>query len=180
MDLSASWGNMISGGVSEVLSKKWMTILGTTILSGVLVTSVAFAAGGEAVEQAANKPSPGVQQLMQEIRSLRQTRMEQFKTEVHGLIDKARSEGKITPEEATKLKERGGKGFHHRGPKGGRHGHKGGPRGELHGLKGADEATVKAKLAEAVKNGRITQEQADQMLQKWREWNAAKPTDKQS
>lgn len=149
------------------LRKKWAMVLGTTVLAGVLATGVAFAAGGEAVEQAASRLSPGAQSLMSEIRSLREKRMQELKTEVDGLIDKAQTEGKITTEEATRLKERG-KHFGHGHGKG-LHGGKGGMRGFR---AGATEAEVKAKLDEAVKNGRITQEKADQMLQQWREWHA--------
>lgn len=158
-----------------VPKKKWMTILGSAVLAGVLATGVAFAAGGDAVNQAINKRSPGVQELKSEIRSLREKRLQELKAEIDGLIDKAQAEGRITADEATRLKEHGKKGFG-MGRKGG-HGFKGGMRGFP---RGASEAEVKAKLEEAVKNGRITQEQADRMLQKWRDWNATKQFNKES
>lgn len=154
-----------------MISKKWMTVLGTTVLAGVLATGVAFAAGGDAPLQAVSKLSPGMQSLMKDIRSLREKRMQELKSEVEGLIDKAQAEGKITADEATKLKERGARG-HFKGHRGG-HGFKGGKGFPM------TEEEMKARLDQAVKNGRITQEQADQMLKKWQEWNASKQTDKQ-
>lgn len=145
-----------------MIPKKWMTALGAALLTGVLVTGAAFAAGGEQP----TKASQGVQELMTEIQALRQTRMEQLKAEVEALIDKALANGQITAEEAAGLKQRP-KGPH-QGP---RHGFKGGLKGFP---RGANEAEVKARLDEAVKNGRLTQEQADQMLKRWQEWHAQK------
>ncbi len=137
----------------------WMTSMGTAILAAALATGVAFAAGGDV---AGPKASQGAQQLMTEIRSLRHSRMEQLRAEIEAKIDKAAADGKITADEATRLKENM-KHFKHGGK-------------WHHDLKGATEAEVKAKLDAAVKSGRMTQEQADQMLKRWQEWKAKQPS----
>jgi polyhydroxyalkanoate synthesis regulator phasin len=153
-----------------MLSKKWMTVIGATVITGVLATGVAFAAGTDTVEKAVGKVSPGMQELLKEIKTLRHDRMEQLKNEINGLIDKAQADGKITPDEATKLKERGKGQFKGHGgfkDRGGFKGHRG-----FGFMKGATEEQVKARLDEAVKNGRLTQEQADKLLKKWQDWKA--------
>lgn len=151
-----------------MMKKKWMTAIGTAVLAGVLVTGAAFAAAAEKPAKAPGTVSPGVQELNTEIRALRQTRMEQLKAEIEALINKAAGEGKVTPEEATRLKE-GGKRFHMGGPKGERHGF----MGEMKGFpRATTEEEAKAQLAESVKNESITQEQADQILQKWQAFQA--------
>ncbi|MFZ5815674.1 MAG: hypothetical protein ACOY93_10290 [Bacillota bacterium] len=151
------------------ISKKWMITLGAAVLTAVLATGAAFAA--TATVEKPLKPSeasPGVQALMGEIRSLREARMQELKAEIEALIDKAAAEGRITADEATRLKEgpkRFGRG--HKAPHG---------RGGMKGFpKGATLDEVKARLDAAVQSGRITREQADQILQKWQNWKAQEP-----
>lgn len=172
-----------------MLSKKWLTVVGAALLTGVLATGAALAAGGQGLglEQAAAKLSPGVREVITEIHALRQSRMEQMKAEIDALVDKATAEGKITPEEAARLKE-GGKRLRHgkdhapgeRGLKGAP-GSQGGPKGKGFGkFKHGTEAEVKARLDAAVKAGRLTQEQADQILERWRAWQTKQRTESQS
>lgn len=134
-----------------MIPKRWRVTAAALLATGVLATGVAFAATGPA---SAEKLSPGMQETMTQIRELRKSRMEQLRTDVQALIDKAQAEGKITPEQADKLKAH---------PKGmGRHGHHPNFKG-----KAMTQEQLKAKLDEAVKSGRLTQEQADKMLQRW-------------
>ncbi|MFZ5827631.1 MAG: hypothetical protein ACOY94_25285 [Bacillota bacterium] len=156
-----------------MIPKKWMTALGAALLTGVLVTGAAFAAGGEKPAKAPLNASEGVQELLTEIQTLRQSRMEQLKADIEALVDKALAEGRITAEEAARLKE-GPKRFH-QGPRGPFPGQRPGFKEGKGFPLGATEAEVKARLDQAVANGRITQEQADQILKKWQEWQAKKP-----
>lgn len=134
----------------------WSRAIGLALLSCLLLTGVALAAPQNQAEQAPAQPSPGMQELMGQIRSLRKARLEQFRAEVEGLIKKAEADGKITPEEAARLRQPRSPRVHQ--------GHD--------WLQGASEKEVKAKLKEAVKSGRLTQKQADQLLAKWKEWKS--------
>lgn len=152
-----------------IRTKRWMTAIGSAILAGVLVASVAFAHDGDRHPRGPEHLSPGVHELMKEIHSLRQARMVQIRAEIEALIDKAAAEGRITPEEAKQLKEHGRHmERHHKRP----HDQK----GDRMIPKGATEESVKARLEEAVKNGRMTREQADQILKRWKEMQTQKPS----
>lgn len=151
-----------------MIPKGWKAAIGAVILTSVLATGAAFATESETPTDRANKLSPGVEDVVKQLRSLRQSRLEQLKAEMNALIDQAVTDGKITAEEAARLKAAKTRLHHDRGHD---------PRGFLKRFgRNATEAEVRARLNQAVKNGRITQEQADQMLKRWQEWKA-KQTD---
>lgn len=139
------------------IPKRWAAALGAASLVCMLTTGLAFARGGEPAT-GETRPSTGMQEVLREIRALHRTRAEQFRAEVDALIDRAQAKGKITKEEAARLKES------FRRP---------GDRAKIRGLlKGARTvAEVRARLQEAVKDGRLTQEQADRILRKWQDWH---------
>jgi len=82
---------------------RWITAVGAAILAATLSSGVAFAAHADSAKE---KLSPGVQQLMTEIRSLRHERMKQFRAEAEAKIDAAVKEGRITQEEANRILQR--------------------------------------------------------------------------
>jgi len=139
------------------ITKRWAAALGAASLVCLLTTGLALAHGREPATDS-SKPSAGMQEVLREIRALHRTRAEQFRNEVDALIDRAQAKGKITKEEAARLKQsfrRPGEGAKIRGL-----------------LKGAKTvAEVRARLQEAVKDGRLTQEQADRILRKWQDWH---------
>lgn len=105
-------------------ARKGLLMVTSAVLACALSTGVAFAAGKESDKSKLTAPSPGVQEVIGEIRELRKARMEQFRTEVEAVIDQAKKEGKITSDEANQLKDFGKKHHQHHGhKKGGRHGH---------------------------------------------------------
>lgn len=132
-------------------TQRWLALLLVIVWAGLLLGGTALAAGSpseKAPDKAAPKLSPGMEQLLNDIRTLRRTRLDQLNTEIDQLIDRAEREGQITGEEAARLKEwramrRMGLSPH------------------------ASEAEVKERLDQAVKDGRITKEQAKKLLKEW-------------
>lgn len=127
--------------------RRWLAIALVAAWACLLLGGTSLAAGSEAEKQAP-KLSPGMEQLLKDIRALRQSRLEQLNAEIDQLIDQAHRAGKITDDEAARLREwravrRMGLSPH------------------------ASEAEVKEKLDEAVKNGRLTKEQAKRILKEW-------------
>jgi len=135
------------------LMHRSLALMLVTVWAVLLLGGTALAAGSEsdkASEKAAPKLSPGMEQLLNDIRSLRRTRLEQLNAEIDQMIERAHKSGQITDEEAARLKEwramrRMGLSPH------------------------ASEAEVKERLDEAVKNGRLTKEQAKQLLKEWQQ-----------
>lgn len=159
---------------------------GTGTIPGIAGKAFGFLrGGGPAVDPAerlataveAGKLSQGQADVLTQLHELRTKYMGQLKTESEALIDKAVTDGKITQEQADNLKRPGKQGGPRMGPK---HGGKGGP--QMHGRGGPGrggpgfgaqtEDEVKAKLSEGVTAGKLTQEQADQMLKHWQEMQA--------
>jgi len=129
--------------------KRWIAWTLLSVWTLLLLTGSALAAESRPKE-AAPEMSPGMRQLLNDIRNLRRTRMEQLNAEIDQMIERARASGQITQEEAARLQEwralrRQGLSPH------------------------ASEAEVKAKLEEAVKSGRLTREQAKRLLKEWQE-----------
>jgi polyhydroxyalkanoate synthesis regulator phasin len=116
---------------------------------------------GTAQTAPASKLSQAAQDVLKQVQELRKSVMDKLKTDEQALVDQAVKDGKITQDEGTKLMQHG----RHGGPgmmKEGRGGHGPGP-----GMKGGAPLTqdeLKAKLAEAVTAGKMTQEQADAIL----------------
>ncbi len=157
------------------------TVTGAVLLAGALFTGAAFAAGETTTE------AP----IFKQLNELRQSYRDKMKTEAAGLINEALASGSITQEQADKLLTRGAKS---EGMRGG-HGGPGAMRGKKpEGMKGArpegmpgghggpgrggkggaglggapkTQEEAKAHLDGHVQEGKLTQEQADQMLQKW-------------
>ena len=130
-------------------TKRWLALVLVSLWAFLALGGTALAAGTQP-EKAAPKLSPGMEQLLNEIRTLRRTRMEQLNTEIDQLIERAQSSGQITAEEAARLKEWRALRRHGLSPQ-------------------ATESEVKARLEEAVKNGRLTKQQAKQLLKEWQE-----------
>lgn len=173
-------------------TKKWLVAAGAILVSGALVTGVAVAATAPAgkvahrhhEEMMGKKPdlqelvkegkiTQGQADVMAQLQGLHQKAMEQFKADAKAVIDQAAKDGKITPEQAERMKARGAMMHHHHGTPGKRHlppGKHGKPLGPK------SEADLKALLAEKVKAGRLTQEKADQILKKWQSQQSAKPS----
>lgn len=155
--------------------KKWQSAVGAAVMAAVLTAGVAFAADSTQAGKSTETASPELQQVLSEIRTLRQSRMESLQTEVGQLIDKAVTDGKITQDQADQLKQR---------PMGFRkgHGQEGSQKfsGKRGGMQNLTEEQVKAKLDEAVKSGKLTQEKADQMLKRWQECHTAQESESQS
>jgi polyhydroxyalkanoate synthesis regulator phasin len=110
------------------------------------------------------KLTQGQEDVMLQLDSLRQEAMTKLQADEKAIIDQAVQSGKITRDEATQLQQhghgpggpaggRGGRGDH--GPGGGR-GHGMGPNMT------ADQ--LKAQLDQDVKDGKLTQDKADQIL----------------
>lgn len=102
-------------------ARRGLLALTTAVLACALSTGGALAAGKGGDKSKLTAPSPGVQEVIGEIKELRKARMEEFRSEVEAVIDQARKEGKITAEEASQLKDIGKKHHHHH--KGGRRAH---------------------------------------------------------
>lgn len=131
-------------------TRRLISALLVSVLASLLLAATALAAPEAHQHKEAPKLSPGMQELMGEIRALRKSRMEQLNTEIEKLIEKAEAEKKITSEEAKQLREWR-------------------TRKRLAVPPGATEEQVKARLDEAVKNGHLTKEQAKQLLKEWKE-----------
>lgn len=115
-------------------AKKWLVAAGVALLSGALVTGVAFAASspeGRVAHQGQMGQRPNLDQMVKEgkitqgqadvmaqLQQLRQKAMEQLKADSKAVIDQAVKEGKITQEQADQMAKR----WHHRGAPG-KHGH---------------------------------------------------------
>jgi|GEM_PF-2969064 len=130
-------------------TKRWVALVLVSLWACLVVGGTALAAESRP-EKDGPKLSPGMQQLMKDVRELRRTRMEQLNAEIDQLIERAQASGQITAEEAARLKEW--------------------RTLRRHGLSPhASEEEVKARLEEAVKNGRLTKQQAKQLLKEWQE-----------
>jgi polyhydroxyalkanoate synthesis regulator phasin len=124
-----------------MVAKKWMVVAGAVLLSGALVTGVAFAAERPAGKMAHGPmmgQKPDLDQLVKEgkitqaeadvlkqLQDLRQKAMAQLKTDAKAVIDQAVKDGKLTQEQADRLTKRG-----MRGP--GAHGKHGFEKGKHH------------------------------------------------
>ncbi|MBP2018064.1 polyhydroxyalkanoate synthesis regulator phasin [Symbiobacterium terraclitae] len=130
-------------------TKRWVALVLVSLWTLLLLSGSALAAETRP-EKEKPKLSPGMEQLLNDIRTLRRTRMEQLNAEIDQLIERAQASGQITAEEAARLKEWRALRRHGLSPH-------------------ASEAEVKARLEEAVKNGRLTKQQAKQLLKEWQE-----------
>lgn len=129
--------------------KRWLALVLVSLWACLLLGGAALAAESQP-EKDRPKLSPGMEQLLNDIRTLRRTRMEQLNAEIDQLIERAQASGQITADEAARLKEWRSMRRHGLSPH-------------------ATEAEVKAKLEEAVKNGRLTKQQAKQLLREWQQ-----------
>ena len=163
------------------LKHKWVLMAGTALVTGALLTSAAFAAGGATdgqsrVDKAATRLqqavangriTQGEADVMTQVNTLRAEVMAKLKADSQAIVDQAVADGKITQEQADKLKSYGGHSF------GGKRGDRmpafskrdGGKLGIGKGH--MSEEQLQTRLDAAVASGRLTQEQADQMLQKF-------------
>lgn len=163
--------------------KTWAIVTGTVLVTGMLATGAAFAANSQATTApAATEQSgttthgkqhpnltPGQTEVLKQIGQLRKNYMEQFRTDAKATIEKAVKDGKITQQQADdmlKRFDRSAKG------EGGEHNHHRGDHRWSMDLKGLTQDQVKAKLDAAVKEGKLTQAQADKILNKWQEHQA--------
>lgn len=137
--------------------RRLISVLLGSLLASLLLTGTVLAATVAHVEKEPPKLSPGMQQLMNEIRTLRRSRMEQLNGEIDKLIEKAEADKQITTDEAARLKEWRS-------------------RKRLAVPHGATEAQVKDRLDEAVKAGHLTKEQAKQLLKEWKQRQAERKT----
>lgn len=167
--------------------RRWMALVAGVLALGLIAGGAAMAAEGDVPAttqtpaQQSRKPqlSEAEKAVLQQLRDLHKSYMEKLKAESEALIDKAVAGGTLTQEQADRLKARAGKpGKGPRmGPRHGKHPHgpgmmPGGPGMGMHrpGLgKLLTAEEVKAKLDEAVSSGRLSQEQAEAMLQRWTE-----------
>jgi polyhydroxyalkanoate synthesis regulator phasin len=149
--------------------KRLGAIAGAVLLSGALLTGGAMAANLPSKladklqsQVQAGKITQNQADVVGQLFNLRQAAMTKLKADEKALIDQAVKEGKLTQAQADQLAKRGD----HFG-EGGRHEHGGkGDRRHL-GDKHLTADQLKAKLDTAVKDGKLTQEQADQILKKW-------------
>ncbi len=142
------------------------TLTGAVLIAGALFTGAAFAAGEETTQ------AP----IFKQLNELRQSYRAKMKTEAESLIGQAVADGSITQEQADKLLAHGSKPEGMRGARpegmpggpGGRGGPgRGGKGGPGHGGMAKTQEEVKAHLDRGVLDGKLTQVQADEMLQKW-------------
>lgn len=182
------------------LKSKWMAAAGAIMVVGALGAGVAMASTGAAptapaasgsqqahktfsvdqlkakldAEVKAGKLTQGQEDVKIQLATLRQDAMTKLQADEKAAIDAAVQSGKITQAQATQLALRGGHGGHERGGQEGskQGGSKQGRGGGFFG-KNMTADQVKAKLDAAVKAGKLTQAQADQMLQKWTAEQAA-------
>lgn len=165
--------------------KKMGTMAGAILVSGALITGVAFAAEAttttppaastetKAAVPATSQLTEGEKDIFTKLQELRKTYKDKLTADSKALVDGAVTEGKITQEQGDRLLQHGGKG----GPggkgfgRGGKHGF-GGERGGKHAGLGAGflgdfesltTEALKAKLDAAVAEGKITQDQADKI-----------------
>lgn len=160
------------------------TLTGAVLIAGALFSGAALAAGGDttvapttSTQQSdamakrtdwISQLSEGGQATWKQLTDLRQSHMEKLKSESEALVNQAMADGTITQEQADKLLSHGGKpGGKHGGMHGGPgRGGKGGPGTDR---LGQTQEEVQAHLDRHVQEGKLTQAQADQMLQKWLE-----------
>lgn len=150
-----------------MLKRKWTMIAGAALITGALATGAAFAAAPASTARVTNRQahklenmSEGQKELLKQLHGRRKTYMEQFRAEAKTMIEQAVKEGKITQEEADQLQQRGAR----------LHGNK--PGHFKRSFKGMNldllpEDEVRSHLDQAVATGKLTREQADQLLQKW-------------
>lgn len=172
------------------LKNKWAIIAGTTLVAGSLLAAGAVYASDSApatpsgttqpakpdfkthLDDAvkAGKLTQGEADVMKQLDDLRQAAMDKLKSDSQAVIDQAVKDGKITQEQADKLSKpegrggfvmKGGPGFG-RGPG---HGPGAGPKDGFFGRGPVSQDDMKAKLNAEVQAGKLTQEQADKILQ---------------
>lgn len=170
------------------MQKRWGAMAAGTLLLIIALTGAAFAATSGEVD------------VLQQFRDLRQTHMEQKqqlheaqKAEMTALVDQALADGTITEEQAARLTQPKGRSLaeqkaHLDGRRQKlqvdkeqlmlRQEQMKAQRGEM--MRGAKrpmlplmtEEELRERLAVAVESGRLTQEQADQMLERHLNWQA--------
>ena len=150
------------------LKRRWAIIAGTVLVAGSLLAGAAFAAGGAIdragkLEQAvqAGKITQGEADVLKALGDLREAYRAKLKADSQAVVDQAVQAGKITQEQADGLLTHKGKTGHGNGWK-----QKDGAR---HEFKGLTQEQVKSRLDAAVKAGRMTQDQADKLLQRFSE-----------
>lgn len=156
------------------LKNRFGVLAGALLVTGALVTGAAFAseapattAQPQSVESntKASALTQAEQDVLTQLKDLRTSVMEKLAADSKALVDQAVKDGKITQEQADRLLKHGGHKFgghkfvgkHGRGGKGGFF--------KFH----LSQEELKAQLDAKVKEGKITQEQADQILQKFAE-----------
>ncbi|HYG60880.1 MAG TPA: hypothetical protein VD902_22610 [Symbiobacteriaceae bacterium] len=155
------------------LNNKLGIVAGALLISGSLLTGAAFAAGdtdanpAKAVAAAKATLSEGAQAVRTQLGDLRKAAMEKLQADSKALVDQAVAEGKITQEEADRMLRPVDKRF--RVPGKLMMKHPGGGKAMFHFDKDMTQEELQAKLDTAVKDGKMTQEQADKMLKFWTE-----------
>lgn len=151
-------------------SKLAMIATSALVAAGV-VAGVAFAANDSATPAPAQadraamldkaveagKITQAEADLLKQLAEQRKAAMEKLQADAKATIDQAVQAGKITQDQADKLMKKGGAMMKHRG---GKFMGKGGPKA----MPKLSQDQLKAKLDEAVKAGKLTQEQADKIL----------------
>jgi polyhydroxyalkanoate synthesis regulator phasin len=159
--------------------RKWL-VGSAVLLCGALFTGGSFAlanteATPPAVESRIAKAelTEGQKEVLGKLQTLRKAHMEKLQAETKAVVEQAVKDGTITQEQADRITQKRlhpkpGKGPH-RG-----HGPKHGPglKGEMRKKAPLTEEQFKQQLDARVTAGKLTQEQADQMLQRWREHQA--------
>lgn len=174
------------------LKTKWLTIAGSAIAASALLAGAAFAAGAPANPAPAPAPTAKVQaavkagkltqaeaDLIQQVRQLQQTKMAKVQADAKALVDQAVKDGKLTQAQADQLLQshKGGRkpgaaagskhwqGKHKELPGQEEQDDKQGPAQEGQNEHKHDGAQLKTRLDAQVKAGKLTQNQADVMLQ---------------
>ena len=127
-------------------------LAGAAVLSTLLLTATAFAATPkeappkELPKMEQQQLSPGEKEVLQELKELRRSHREKLKADSMSVLERAVKQGKITQEQADKLKAR-------------RH-------AKIHKLQGAE---LKERLDQAVKDGHISPERAEAIMEHHKE-----------
>lgn len=158
--------------------KLFGAVTAAVLVAGAMFTSAALAENAPATTTTAttqteksakhtewiSQLSEGAQATYKQLSELRQAAHDKLKADSQAVVDQAVKDGKITQEEGQSLLARGGK------HGGGRHGGKGGGFGR--GFHGRTLEEMKADLDSHVKEGKMTQEQADKLLEQWKQHQA--------
>lgn len=157
------------------LKNKFTILAGSVLIAGGLLTGAAFAATAGTGATPAEKAAAQTERLEQAVKDgkltqdqadvlkrlaeLRQSAMEKLQADSKAVVEQAVKDGKLTQEEADKLQTHKLQAHKLQG-----RGHMGPGRGAFIFKSPMTQEELKAKLDEAVKSGKMTQEQADKIL----------------